>query len=118
MRKASRQKAKGKRQKSKVKGGEQAYEKSSSREARPNFCLLHFAFCLLPSSQYVSAEVLVFADVGERARDVLGVYDLPLGFEVGAEKTYLVQTLLHDRVKAARADVLRLLVDADGEARD
>src|SRR2546423_3894727 len=99
-------KAKGKRQKAKMKN------ENASRRAR--ISLLPFAFI----SEDVAAEGLIFDDVGERARDVFGVNQLPLLFEVWAEEAYLVEDFLHDRVEAARADVLGLLVDADREARD
>src|SRR5437588_5666760 len=106
-------KAKGKRQKAKI--------KSESTSRRGRISLLPFAFCLLPFafiSEDVAAEVLVFDDVGERARDVFGVDQLPLLFEVWAEEAYLVEDFLHDGMEAARAYVLGLVVDADGEARD
>jgi hypothetical protein len=74
--------------------------------------------CLVPSSEDVAAEVLVFDYVVESARDVVGVDYLVLRLKVWAEEAYLVQDLLHDRVQASRADVLGLLVDADGEARE
>src|SRR5688572_20156025 len=75
-------------------------------------------FYLKRSSEDVTAEVLILDDLLERAGDVRGVERLLFGLEVRPLEADDVEHLLHDRVQAARADVLGLLVDADGEARD
>src|ERR671932_2771721 len=82
-------KAKGKRQKAKVR----------TKAVLITFgCGLTFACYLLPFLEDVSTEVLVFDGLGEHAVDVGGVYALGFGFEVRAFEADLVKELLHDGV--------------------
>src|SRR5579859_1597459 len=68
--------------------------------------------------QNITAEVLVFDDVGELFADVGGVDFYGFLFQVGAGKGNLFEHFFHDGVQAARADVFRALVDLGGEAGD
>src|SRR5882672_3900955 len=61
-------------------------------------------------SQDVPRQVLVAGDVGEPLLHVLGVDDLLLAGHVGRVERDLLEQLLHDRVQAPGADVLRARV--------
>src|SRR2546427_12992354 len=57
--------------------------------------------------QDIPAEILVFYDVRQLIADVVGVDLHRFLFQIGALERDLFEQLLHDRVQAARADVLR-----------
>src|SRR5216117_360332 len=68
------------------------------------------------SSQDVPAEVLVLHDFGEHFLDVACVNSDRLLLEIGAFKGDVVKEFLHDRMKAAGANVLRAFIHRRGEA--
>src|SRR5271166_3078837 len=70
-----------------------------------------------PRLQNVTRQVLVFYDVGKRVAHVVRVNDHVLLFHVRGLEADDVEHLLHNRVQAPRANVLRAFIHAEGEVR-
>src|SRR5216684_2925214 len=82
--------------------------------------LIYFPFSnfSFPSSENVTAQILVFHDVGKLLVDVRCVNLHGFLLQVGGLEGKFIQNFFENGMQAARADVFRLFVHAGGKARD